>query len=214
MEKDSPTIEKIVYFVRHGQTEANVADTIQDLTDVLSPHGEIQAEKIAERAQNLEFEALIASDAVRAQQTASIIAKRTQHSIISSELFREIQRPSSFVNKSRLSDEFQAFVEMWWSRSSEQWRHSDEETAQEFIARAAAAFSFIEARSEKSMLVVTHGYFLRALVIHVLCNGEPDGPLFQKLHGSFMGENTGITVCLKKGGRWHLLTWNDHAHLG
>ena len=208
-------IEKTIYFVRHGQTNGNILDTIQDLTDTLSPAGEIQAEKIAARAQNLEFEALLSSDAVRAKQTAAIIAKRTGHTVSHHDVFREIKRPSSFVGKLRLTDEFQNFDAEWRSHFDGSWRLEDEETQAEFLARAVAAVSLIEARPEKSMLVVSHGYFLRSIAAYILSGKKILPDTYPAIHAALIGENTGVTICrLSSSGHWRILSWNDHAHLG
>lgn len=206
--------KKIIYFVRHGQTEGNISDTIQDLTDTLSPEGEIQAEKIAARAVNLDFETILSSDAVRAKQTAEIIAKRTGHTVSHHEVFREVIRPSSFVGTPRLSDEFQEFEKEWRGHFDGEWRHSDEETIVEFFKRIVASIALLEERKEQKILVVTHGYFLRALMIYIL-NGKKFIPeTYYSMLIATRGENTGLTICFEQEGKWILLTWNDHAHLG
>jgi probable phosphoglycerate mutase len=207
-------IDKVVYFVRHGQTLSNITDTVQGLDDPLSPHGELQAEKIAERAQSLDFETIIASDALRAQQTAQVVAERTKHTLVTSDLFREIRRPSSFFGTPRLADAFQEFAEEWWERAQDNWRHSDEETAAEFISRSKLVLDFIDARPEKSLLVVTHGYFLTSVAARVMLGGELSAEQFRLIQPAMWSENTGITICLRADGKWRLLTWNDHAHLG
>ena len=206
--------DKIVYFVRHGQTEGNVTDIIQGLDDPLSATGELQAENLALRAQNLDFEVLISSDAFRAQQTAGIISKRTQHSIELSDLFREIKRPSAFIGKLRLTEEFQSFDERWRTEFGGEWRYGDEETVLEFTNRVAAAVAYLETRPESKILVVAHGYFLRALAVYLLGGKNFFPETYLTAHSALRGENTGLTVCRKEKDTWHILTWNDHAHLG
>lgn len=206
--------KKIIYFVRHGQTEGNTLDTIQDLTDPLSPMGEIQAEKIAARVANLDFEIIVSSDALRAQQTAAIIAKRTGHTVSHHEVFREVIRPSSFVGKPRLTDEFQQFDTEWRSHFDGEWRFEDEETIIEFIGRITSAIALLEERKEQKILVVTHGYFLRAMTIYILQGKKIVPETYYSMLQAIVSENTGITIYQEKEGHWRLLTWNDYAHLG
>lgn len=208
-------IEKTIYFVRHGQTNGNILDTIQDLTDTLSPAGEIQAEKIAARVANLEFEALLSSDAERAKQTAAIIAKRTGHTVSHHDVFREIKRPSSFVDKPRLADDFQNFDAEWRTHFDGSWRFEDEETIAEFFERIISAVALLEERAEGNILVVSHGYFLRGIAAYMLSGKKIIPETYFSIHNALIGENTGITICrLGKNGLWRILSWNDHAHLG
>ena len=53
--------DKVVYFVRHGQSEDNVAPVFQSPHSPLSAVGRQQAERIAERVSHLSFDALLAS---------------------------------------------------------------------------------------------------------------------------------------------------------
>jgi len=207
--------EKTIYFVRHGQTNGNVLGMVQDLTDALSSAGEIQAEKMAARAQNLEFETILSSDAMRAVQTAAIIAKRTGHTVSHHAVFREIMRPSSFMGKLILTSEFQQFDEAWRSHFDGNWRFEDEETQSELLGRVAAAIELLEARPEKNILVVSHGYFLRSIAAYILSGKKILPETYHAIHSALIGENTGITICrVSKSGSWRILSWNDHAHLG
>src|SRR3989338_8930696 len=77
MDKSKSKIEKIVYFVRHGQSADNVAPVFQSPDSPLNEKGQQQAESIAQRVSKLSFDALIASPFERAKQTAEAIAKAT-----------------------------------------------------------------------------------------------------------------------------------------
>ena len=69
--------DKVVYFVRHGQSEDNVAPVFQSPHSPLSAVGRQQAERIAERVSHLSFDALLASPYQRAKETADAIGKVT-----------------------------------------------------------------------------------------------------------------------------------------
>ena len=66
------------YFVRHGESEANVLGIIsnRDLPHGLTAHGRTQAELLAKQLRRLEPAKIFASPILRAQQTADILAKR------------------------------------------------------------------------------------------------------------------------------------------
>lgn len=72
------TVHKVVYFVRHGESEANVAPVFQSPDSPLSERGRHQAQLIGERVSQLRFDALISSPFARARETAQVIAQATE----------------------------------------------------------------------------------------------------------------------------------------
>ena len=62
------TIDKVVYFVRHGQSEDNVAPVFQSPHSPLSEVGRTQAQRIAARVAKLAFDALLTSPYQRAKE--------------------------------------------------------------------------------------------------------------------------------------------------
>ena len=66
---------KTVYFVRHGESEANTgeAPVFQGPTSLLTEKGKEQARFIAKRVSKLSFDAIISSPAVRTIATADAI---------------------------------------------------------------------------------------------------------------------------------------------
>jgi valyl-tRNA synthetase len=87
------TNKKIVsrwYFVRHGETEANVAKIHQGHGDSpLTALGREQAEKMAESFKGKEIGLILSSDLGRARETAEAVAKITGAEIVYDEAFRE-----------------------------------------------------------------------------------------------------------------------------
>ena len=86
-------IEKIIYFVRHGQSEDNAAPVFQSPNSPLSEKGEKQAKLIAERISKISFEALIVSPFERTKQTAEVISRETGAKAEYSDLFVENLKP-------------------------------------------------------------------------------------------------------------------------
>lgn len=205
---------KRVYFVRHGQSTSNVDEIVQGLDDPLTPEGERQALRLAERIKNLTVGALISSDALRAKETAKAISEAVDMPVAYSELFREIRRPASLVGMSRNDPEYQAFLKLEEEHFGEEgWRFEDGENYEDICARGEAALTYLETHESDDIVVVSHGYFLRFLVTMILLEKEMMLPVWQHTRKVMHEENTGITLCVLDSDRmWHLLTWNDHAH--
>lgn len=213
-------IEKIVYFVRHGQSADNVAPVFQSPDSPLNEKGLQQAERIADRVSKLSFDALIASPFRRAKETAEAIAKATQKEPEFSELFVERIKPTS-INGKPYTDEQANIAWREWEKSlfTPDVQVEDGENFEDIINRAEKALEFLSTRPEQSLVVVTHGYFLRTMVARVLLGDSLTGEAFRNFQAHAGHENTGLTVLRYQGGfeeesSWRLWIYNDHAHLG
>jgi len=212
--------EKIVYFVRHGQSKDNVSPVFQSPDSPLNNHGVQQAKSIADRAAKLSFEAIISSPFARAKQTAEIIAKTTAKPVEYSELFTERIKPT-FINGKPYEDSKAHQIWQEWEKSlyTPGLRVEDGENFDDIIARADKALAFLQNREEQSLVVVTHGYFLRTIVARVLIGDMLSGEIFNGIQRTAAMENTGLTVLQYRadyegGLAWRLWIYNDHAHLG
>ncbi len=213
-------IEKIVYFVRHGQSVDNVAPVFQSPDSPLSDEGVRQAQLIAKRVSKLAFDALIASPFLRTKQTVEVIAKVAQKEPEYSDLFVERLKPTS-INGKPYNDVQASSICKEWIKSlhTPELRVEDGENFTDIIERADKALKFLDSRPESSLVVVTHGYFLRTIIARVLFGNL----LTRELHRSFQmhaeHENAGLTVLHYQGTferdpEWRLWIYNDHAHLG
>lgn len=212
---------KTIYCVRHGQSEANVSPVFQGPDSPLSAEGQAQAKIIAGRIAKIEFDALISSPFPRARSTAEAIAAATGKQPEFSDLFVERLKPSS-INGKPYADEVASATWTAWDATlyDPDARVEDGENLSDMFARADAALRLLEARPEKNIVVVTHGYFLRTMVARVLFGPELSPAGFRHLQRSAHMENTGITVFRhtekphRKESNWSLWIYNDHAHLG
>ena len=67
----------MLYIVRHGQTDWNLADRVQGQYDIaLNNNGRTQAHRVAEKVEPLHLEYIISSDLCRAAETAQIIGDK------------------------------------------------------------------------------------------------------------------------------------------
>ena len=83
-----------VYFVRHGQSEGNVAKIHQHPETPLSTTGISQATTVRERLQRLDYDAIVSSDYERTLHTANLINTDKQIPFIQTPLLREHRLPS------------------------------------------------------------------------------------------------------------------------
>lgn len=211
--------EKTVYLVRHGQSADNVAPVFQSPDSPLNEVGRRQAESIAGRISKLSFDALISSSFQRARETAEVIGKMAGREPEFSDLFVERVKPAS-INGKPYEDEQANSTWRAWEKSlyTPGMRVEDGENFDDLVARADKALAFLQNRKERSLVVVTHGYFLTTIVARVLLDDTLSGESFRNFQRSTGHENTGLTAIRYAAGfedpaRWRLWIYNDHAHL-
>jgi broad specificity phosphatase PhoE len=206
---------KTTYFVRHGSTDGNETDAYQLHTIPLSEKGLAQAAFVAERFKNIPVDVIISSDMTRAAQTADRIARAVGRTVVHSEFFHEILRPSAIRGKLKADPEVMNITEHLTRHfADDTQRHSDEENFFDLRQRAVTGLEFIAKRPEANILVVTHGTILKMLIAVMIDGTNTTPEFFWKLDCFLHPSNTGITKCLWRDGAWRLVIWNDHAHLG
>ncbi len=97
-------------------------------------------------------------------------------------------------------------------------RTEDGENFDDLVVRADKALEFLLHQTEKNIVVVTHGFFLRTIVARVMLGDALTPEAFRHFQHHSEMENTGLTVMeyqeRKDGLDWRLWIYNDHAHLG
>ena len=204
-----------VYFVRHGESEANRKRVEQGAHGLLSLRGRLQAEFAGKRFKHIPVDALVSSPFERARQTAEIINQNLHKNIIFSNLFIERMPPSILIGK-ELDD-----PQVLESYSTKK----DKEHFEKFKERAETAIDYLLSLKQEKILVVTHGGFLRMIVSAMIFGEELTFNEYVKILYSLKIKNTGITICeyfepskkknipIKHTG-WKIIALNDHAHLG
>lgn len=220
-----------VYFVRHGESELNVKDLHQHPEDPLSRTGIKQAKALAERFTKIPIDKILSSDYIRAKRTAEYIAEATRKPIELTKLLRERKRPSELIGKPFKSSETRKTYRLLYNHSHDpNWHYSDEENFYDAVKRAEHFVEFVENQKEKNIVVVSHGAMIKFIVAVMMVERDKfllTPELFNRLYYFYRASNTGITICEKRTldfvsdkvethirRRWHLVTWNDHAHLG
>ncbi len=204
-----------LYLVRHGESEGNKGRMHQTDATVLSSSGLLQAQKVAKRFAHTPVDLIIASTTTRTRQTANEIHKLLKCPIEFDEKLKEQKGPAEVLGKSW---EDAKVLEVWEkinkNHHNPNYHTSDEENNWDFIHRISTALESIAQKPQESIMIVTHGYVIRAITGLVLLGPEFTSRQFQYMKKASFAKNTGVTVCeytTEHG--WVLDTYNDHAHL-
>ena len=197
-----------VVAVRHGETEWNAEMRMQGQLDTqLSARGRWQAARTAAALAGEGIEAIVASDLMRALDTARAIAAVLGLPIVTDRGLRE----RSF---GIFQGHTYAEIDARWPAEAARWRRHDPafapvggESLIAFSARAVAAATRVAARQRgRTLLIVSHGGVLDCL--HRAAAGlDLAAPRTWQLG------NASINRLLFTGERFTLVGWDDTAHL-
>ncbi|MEA2701572.1 MAG: hypothetical protein QOE22_281 [Candidatus Parcubacteria bacterium] len=204
---------KTVYFVRHGQSKAN-ASLIRQQTEhtELSTYGIGQAKEMARHLKKLPLEAIVSSTYARAKATAAEVGRENGLLVEYSELFVERRRPGAQLRRPKPHPHWlwvQLQLALFVRRTG--YRHSDEETVEELLARAHAALDYLAHRPESNIAVVTHATFMRALHASMLYGEGVTGRLYLRATRFMHMRNTALMIATHDGTAWEGRAWNADA---
>ncbi|MDO8569367.1 MAG: histidine phosphatase family protein [bacterium] len=212
----------IIYFVRHGESEGNVGPFVQGPEEPLTKDGIEQAQLIAQRFQSISVDIILSSPEERAKETAEIISAEINKPVEFNDLLVEFIKPSVIIKKLKKDPEVKEIKKLLKDNFHVSgWKHSDEENFEDFKKRAVNLLNYLTSRKEKSIVIATHGIFMRMIVATVIIGQELTSQDYWKFFVTLALDNTGITVLKSNDNelyadapKWELITWNDHAHLG
>ena len=204
-----------VYFVRHGETDANALGVHQSPLVGLNEKGRGQVQFLAERLQKIPIDFIYSSALPRAKETVAIINEKLNKPSEFTDLLSEIKQPSELYGLMEGDPEAKRIQKLRIENFGKPgWKFSDEENFENRKERAIKFVDHLIASGKENILVVTHGGFGR-VIISLLMFGKEYTPVEdRKLFSFFQSYNTGITFCEYSDGKWQLITWNDLAHLG
>ena len=198
------------YLVRHGETDWNLTGRIQGQSDVsLNVTGRRQVSHLAQRLEDVRFDAVYSSDLARTHESAQIIAAGRDIAIATDPDLREfsfgewegltdaeIEARQPGALSARISAGNNAFAA---PGGEDTWQVLDR--VRRFCERAARRHD-----PSDDILVVAHGGSIRALVVCLLDLADTDVWRF-RVHCASLG-----IVRSHSDGRV-LLRWNDISHL-
>ncbi len=193
--------------VRHGQTAANRANTIQGQLDIpLDPTGREQGKRLAERLRPEQFACCYTSPLQRARQTAELIAPNCPITILPELMEWNLGdwQGKSFEELER--DYPQEFAAFRTDRDEVHLPNGEDKSV--FYRRVETALQLLAANAppQGKVLIVGHGAWLRAALKLILGNPAP-WPLMPRT------ANASLNVFHYHQGRWQLGCWNDAAHV-
>lgn len=195
-----------IYFVRHGQSEANKQGIIQGHAEFpLSALGKKQAELVGNKLAELELDAVYTSDLSRAFITAEQIASHHQLTPAAVSYLREVGLgPLEGKTREQMRAEFP-------DMSSENLLTSGikgTEQIEEISERCRIATENLRNSPEKTIAAVSHGGLISILLMYMIA-GE-DWHLFQR---PFVIGNTGITKVELDENQTKIHYMNQMSHL-
>jgi broad specificity phosphatase PhoE len=214
----------IVYFTRHGESVANVADrTMQaepEDADRLSERGWEQAKGLGKRLENEGIEAIVASPFGRAQETAQGIGEVLGLTHETDPDLYEVRQSDAYR---QASPHYEGTGHVsWMPEHPPEHAEPGAESFAQIVGRVRRVQERLEARIfDERVLCVSHWgflhFFLGAAIFREAFSPQHLPALYRISH-----MNTGITLFhhrrdyLIEGVRfdgWALQTWNDQAHL-
>ena len=152
----------MIYLVRHGQTDWNIAKKTQGHTDIpLNDFGKKEAERVSEIFSSIPISKIISSDLIRAKETAEIINVRTKCPLIVDKRLREINYGIlEGVERNKLPSNI-------WDIFNNEPNKLNAEPMIRVYSRIKSFFDELE--EQKNILIVTHGGALRMIMHYAEC---------------------------------------------
>lgn len=209
---------KLIYFVRHGETELNARGIRQGPDGPLSAKGVEQVKQTAARLPRMKGErpqVIISSPFQRAKETAAVFSEAYKMPVEYNDLLVERRNPTEIIGHSGKEEPVKAIVDrIDKSYHDDAFRISDEENFVDLKNRAARLLDFIASRHEKRLLMVTHSIFLRMVVSYMLLGKNLTASEYNRLSYLNPIDNAGVVICSYtkrwfQKPKWKLLVWND-----
>lgn len=154
-----------VYFIRHGQTDSNIARRHQHEESELNEIGKKQIKEITKKVIDLKPTHLITSTQLRAVQSARILIENGLDIIPDTHpAFEELARSKHVVGQRYFG--LSGLKYMWhWFNGTEK---EEGEDYQNFLNRIKAARTHLESFTpESKVVVISHAIFINLFLRHV-----------------------------------------------
>ncbi len=184
-----------IYFIRHGETDGNVARRNQPDGIRLTAHGRDQARAVGTSIALLEPTHLITSTQVRAVETTRLIEETITLMPETSPLFQELIRPDAINGHYHRSFKTIGYLIRWYfGRAGGVGEHGEGESYQAFRRRLKEAKLYLATFPPGSrIVVVSHSVFITLFIAH-MCHEErlPLLKAAKNLIKIFLLRNTGV----------------------
>ncbi len=199
-----------IYLIRHAEADGNITRRCHGhYNSILTPRGEKQAIKVAERFQNTHFDAIYSSDLNRTRQTATPLAKQKNLEIETCVELREMDL--GIWEDKTWGDIVRSHPTEYRFFQNEVWNFAidNAETIHELAERVAnKIYDLAKSNEGKTIAIFSHGIAIRAGLCKI--HGLPMDEIEQ------MGwcENTGIAkLVMNDEGVLDIEFKNDSTHI-
>lgn len=208
---------KLIYFVRHGETENNILHVTQGEKGALTERGRAQALATARRFPQGKGrpQIVIASPYERTRETAEIIGRELRLKVKYSALLKERRNPTEFIGVSKSDPNLRHVMDrIDNSFRDDNYRYSDEENFVDLKKRARKLLNFIKWLPQKRIIMVSHGFFLKMVVSYMAYGENLTASQYNTLSYFNPVGNAGIAIVaytrhwIKKD-EWKILVWDD-----
>lgn len=211
-----------IYFVRHGQTDGNIAKRHQAEHTKLTPQGKGQLKHTGKWTKTIAPTHLIASRHVRTLQSAGIIGEAINMVPETSDLFIELMRPDTIYGHRHKSPLAIIYLIRWYlGFAGGAGKNGEGESYKVFRDRLDDAQKFLKELPDGSRaVVVSHAVFIGFMAQH-LCDKDPVSlrqamKMFFKLLHLHNGGYTHIRYnpdAAEGTCAWELVSYDNHAHI-
>ena len=210
---DGPTV---LFLVRHGESDSNANGRIGGHSPVpLTERGHRQAVLTARALAALRPTAVISSDLIRAQQTATPIAEATGHPLVLEPGLRE--RTLGVLDGLDYAEAQTRYPEAWkalQAAGAESVPEGGESTDAVYARVSATVDRLLESHAGGRLVLVSHGLALFHAFSHVCGLGSPSG----HRRVFVLADNCSITHLEHRraddrADRWRIVRMNDVGHL-
>lgn len=211
-----------IYFVRHGQTDGNVAKRHQVEHTKLTPEGNEQVAQTAQWSKTIAPTHFLSSRHVRALQTAEIIGEAIDMIPETHELFIELRRPDTLYGHRHRSVRSMVYLLRWYlGFAGGDGNNGEGESYKVFRERLEDAQKYLKSLPDGSrVLVVSHAVFIGFMLEH-LCDKQPISlwhalKLFRnllRLHNGSYSQIRYYPDTIEGTCGWELVSYDNHKHI-
>jgi probable phosphoglycerate mutase len=167
-----------LYFVRHGESDANQLHVFsnRDLPHGLTENGRAQMERLAGRIQGIEFAAMFASPVLRARQSARILSARLLLDYTTTQALAEFDMGVlEGMSDAASWRQYEALLDAWLVRRDWQARIEGGESFNDVRARFMPFIDSLRRETPRGpVLLIGHGAMLICMLPQLLSNVTPE----------------------------------------
>lgn len=208
-----------IYFVRHGESEANATKIFTHEPEAnynLTEKGIEQAKYTSEFFKNIKIDSVYSSQLLRAYRTATFIVKPKNLSILKNEKFNELNLGllEGKPIEDKYLESYNTVINNWKKGNIEMPFEGGENLITLADRMRNGIMDIIDLSVEKTILVVAHGGIISG-ALPVICDNVNHLDFYSE-HGNHV-DNCSITICeinkTAKKIQIDLIDWNNTSHL-